>query len=314
MDSAFTQIQQSSPTLPRNVPLSLRLPILFGGGQSVFRWIFFIVGLLLTVLVFTFSEASTFWKFIGPLSTARGMITRVHATRLSQDETTVYAVDYTFSLPGGKPVNGISYSSGKYHTGRVTVEYRTGHPHYSRIHGLRSAPIEGSGWAGLVVLIFPGIGLGLILAKFIPGLRSLRLLRYGLPAVGTLVAMEHTGYRRHEVGPPICRLTFRFNTAEGKHGELVYTTDQLKPAWRIFYNQTHGITADPLSVGVMTGALSKLGKIMPAVTRRIIETSLAVAQAAEPPAESELQETVLYLPDNPTVATLARAYDVDIYQ
>jgi len=288
--------------------------MLFGGIRSVFGWILFIFGLLITIPVFTLSEAATFWKFSGPLSTVSGTITRARATQFGEDEKTIYAVDYIFSLPGGKSVKGTSYSSGEYRkTGRVTVEYRPGHPQYSRIRGLRSAPLEASGWAGLVVLIFPGIGLWIIFAKLIPGMRLLRLLRYGLPAVGTLVAMKQTGYSRYEYGPSVYRLTFRFATAEGRPREMEYATDQLEPAWRIFYNQSHGVTADPLNVGMMTGALTILGKIMPAVTRRNIETSLAVAKATAPPAESELRETVLYLPDNPAVATLARTYDIEIY-
>jgi hypothetical protein len=158
------------------------------------------------------------------------------------------------------------------------------------------------------LLIFPAFGLALILIKFIPGLRALRLMRHGFSAVGTLVAMKRAKFNYPSEYTPFYYLTFRFTTADGRTWEAKYATYLIKPAWQIFYNQANGVTYNPSRVKTVAGCLSIVRKFMPAGIRRSLDNSLAVAQALEPPKVSELQEMVLYLPDNPAVAALPRSF------
>jgi len=296
-------------SMPRHVPLPLVSQVLFAGGVTAFGWVFFGFGMLIAIPILMRSELATYLKFLGPLSTARGTVTQVRDTGGIELDQRVYAVDYVFTPPGGQPVKGTSFVRGEYQApDEVTVEYRPGHPQDSRIRGLHTA--EG-GWWSLITLIFPVVGLAIILIKFITGLRAVRLMRHGLPAVGTLIAVKQLKYSRSENGPPVCRLTFRF-TADGRPYQAYYATDELKPAWEIFYNQANGVTYNPARVRKMSGILSTVRKFVPAGMKQSIDDSLAVAQATAPPAESELQETVLYLPANPAVAALPRSFDTGI--
>ncbi|MHB9105968.1 MAG: DUF3592 domain-containing protein [Armatimonadota bacterium] len=298
-------------SLPRRIPLPLASQVLFAGGATAFGWLFFGFGLFLAIPLLMRSEAAASLKFLGPLSTAQGTITQVRETGGIVLDQKVYAVDYTFTPPGGGPVKGTSYVRGGYRkTGAVTVEYRPDRPQTSRIRGLHATD---AGWAALFVLIFPGVGLIIILVKFIPGLRALRLMRHGLPAVGTLVAVRELKYSRSEYGGDlVCRMTFRF-TPDGRPHEAYYdATDELKPAWLIFYNQANGVTYNPARLRKISGFLSTVRKFVPTGMMQGIDDSLAVAQATEPPAEHELQETVLYLPNNPAVAALPRSFDTGI--
>jgi|GEM_PF-1489847 len=296
-------------SMPRHVPLPLVSQVLFGGGVTAFGWVFFGFGMLIAIPALMQSKVSLLWKFSGPLKTAPGVVTQVRDTEAIDNNRHIYAVDYTFTPPGGKPIKGTSYSRGEYSkTGEVTVEYRPGHPRDSRIRGLLATE---TGWLVLLVLLFPGFGLVLILVKLIPGLRAVRLMRHGLPAVGTLVAVKQLKYSRSEYGPPVCRLTFRF-TVGGRPYQAYYATDELKPAWEIFFNQANGVTCNPARARKMAGILAFIRKFAPASIQQSIDDSLTVARATEPPAESELQELVLYHPDNPAVAALPRSFDTGI--
>lgn len=167
------------------------------------------------------------------------------------------------------------------------------------------AVFTGAAW---VILLCPLFGLGFILIQIPSGLHRLRLLRHCLPAVGTLVAMEKTC--RCDSGPLFYHMTFRFTPDTGKPQEIVFFSDRPKPAWLIFYHQANGVSPKTKAV---VGAISNIAKVMPKGIKQSIDNTLQVYQATEPPAEKDLQETVLYLPANPARTMLPLSFKDQIF-
>jgi len=272
----------NSISVPRPVPFTLCLQALFDNSFSQFGWLFFGFSFLLLSWPLFHSEAANAWKYIGPLSTASGPITAIRKTGASENEHPIYAVEYTFTPPGQvQPLTGISYSTGEYgEKGEtVTVEFRAGHPQYSRIRGLRSAEL---GWPILIFLIMPATGLALVLGKIVKGLRAIRLMRYGLPAQGTLVSAKDAGIMvQHQ---QLYRLQFRFSAQDGRQYLVKCATCDLKPAWQI--------------VAYETALKSK----MMDWRKNALTNAVTALRTQHPPQPDDLVETVYYLPDNPNIA------------
>lgn len=212
----------------RDVPLTLRLRLIFGGSFSQFGWVFFGFGLALSLVFLLHSEVATFWKFTGPLQRTAGMITNVKKTGAEENDVPVYAIHYTYQSAGAT-LTGTSYVTGnppEPHSA-ATVEYQPAHPQWSRLQGMRSAEFD---WVVVFTLIFPLVGLGILLAGLLKGRRTIRLLRSGLPATGTLTAITYTNVEiNHQ---PQFRLTFAFTTANGETITTQYTTCDIRPEWQ----------------------------------------------------------------------------------
>lgn len=97
---------------------------------------------------------------------------------------------------------------------------------FSSIHFrlfLVEAFLKGQGeWGMLFIIIFPIIGLGMISVGVRKGLKALRLLKGGIPAVGRVVARQVTNVRINDV--PVMALTFEFKTVDGRTARCVAKT------------------------------------------------------------------------------------------
>ena len=211
---------------PRAVPRSTRLVVLFGGGFSLFGWLFFAFGM---VFVWGFAAKGDFSSFLllrGKLDTAPGMVTAVDDTRYSEggskhrSGTTIFSYQYSFVLDDRK-YDGVSY-----HTGvsvqdgaRVTVEFPPGNPARSRIRGMRRA-IFGPGVA--MVFIFPAIGLGIVLPGLWQGWRNVRLLARGETAQATLIVKTSTNMSVNR--RMVYKLTFQFTDRDGQFQHAIART------------------------------------------------------------------------------------------
>lgn len=212
---------------PRAVPLPVQLRVLLGGMVSQMGWIFLGFGL---VFVWVFAVNV---DFSGPLRLitrqveTRGQVTAVEDTGFSEggDDNTpgtpIYRIVYRFAGPGGRTLEGASFSVG---TGvqpgdLVRVEYAASNPETSRILGLRQAPIP---LAGLFVLIFPLIGLVMVVFSLMEGIKAIQLLHGGVLAQATLLSAEPTSMSVNH--RPVVRLTFDFTDADGGLHEIASRT------------------------------------------------------------------------------------------
>jgi len=203
---------------PRNVPLLVRLRVLFGGAVNQVGWLFFGFSLIF-VWAFTLNADLTSWyRFRGRLENAQGKVLYSEKTGFSvggskrRKGTPVYANHYSFAGPDGVEYKGVSYRPRRQlkEGQKVTVEYPQGKPQISRIKGMRRKPL---GLFGLIPLIFPLIGLLLIVAGIKKGIKANRLLALGEQTTGQLKTKEKT---KTEVNKkPVYKLTFEFKTPEG---------------------------------------------------------------------------------------------------
>ncbi len=212
---------------PRDVPLLVRIRILFGGFLNQFGWFIFGFGLVF-VWAFTVNADLTSWnRFRGPLDTNEGKVLYSEKTKFSaggskhRKGTPVYAIHYTFTGPDGAEYKGLSFNTGRQlkEGQKVTIEHLQGNPQISRIKGMRRKPV---GFAGLIPVLFPFVGLLLIFGGIRKGLKANRLLALGEQTTGRLKSKEKT---KTEVNKkPVYKLTFEFNTPEAMTYEAVAKT------------------------------------------------------------------------------------------
>lgn len=201
------------PPAPRRVPLSLRILTTLGVGSqigwavlgfsSIFFWVF--VG-----------NAELPFTFRGPIAMAAGKVTSVEQTGASENKTRVMANHYSFAVIGRR-YEGVSYTTGRrVEPGDlVVVQYRTDDPAQSRIEGMRRKMF---GPFVLFVLIFPLIGLVIVVLAMRLGRKRARLLADGVLAEGKLVNRRATNTTVNK--RRVYELTFTFMAYDGSQREV----------------------------------------------------------------------------------------------
>ncbi len=217
---------------PRAISLAVVISLLFGGFISLLAWIFFGFGMIFFWIFAMNTDPAALWEFRGNLEKGEGTITSVDETHFSEggsehsDGTPVYAYHYRFPYQG-QEYSGVSYRTGKSAAGigtEVPVEFPPGNPPRSRIRGYRTAlcsPFV------LFVVLFPLIGLLIILGKLRMGLKQRHLLKFGELTQGKLVSKERTNTEIND--QPVYKLTFEFDTSVGHPAHLVVKTHNTRP-------------------------------------------------------------------------------------
>jgi Protein of unknown function (DUF3592) len=198
---------------PREVPLLLRLRVLFGGFSNQFGWFFFGFGMIF-VWAFTFNADLTSWYYFrGDVEKVPGQVTDSENTRLSVNGTPVNANHYRFTAADGTEYQSTSYATGRaLKKGKtITIEYPQGNPAVSRIAGMRRKP---GGLFGLIPLIFPLIGLIFMAVGIQKGIKGNRLLGRGEVATGKLISKEPTNTKIND--RTVYKLTFEFEAGDGR--------------------------------------------------------------------------------------------------
>jgi len=236
---------------PRDVPLTVRLQVLFGGFFNQFGWLFFGFGMIFVWLFLPQADLTSFYRFHGKLDQTQGTITANQKTHFSEggskhsNGTPIYRHDYTFT------VAGTTYSNASYATGytyapgtRVSIEYPQGNPAVSRVNGMHRTPF---GPSVLMVLLFPLVGLGFLIPGLILGWKGDRLLANGKVAFGTFKSKEATKTEiNHQT---VYKLTFEFTTDTG---ETCQTTARSCEPNRLELEPQHEIVYDPLTPSYAT--------------------------------------------------------------
>lgn len=218
---------------PRHVPWSLRVQVMFSGILPLLGWIILGVGLAFSSVFLRISEPLFNDPFAGQVNTLEGRVSKVESTSAEVNGATVQAVHFEYAI-GDRARQGISYTTGAVPDigASVTVEYVRGQPTTSRIRGMRTALFPAV--TGLV-LIFPTIGVLLLLLGVAQGWRRVGLLQNGLLARGRIVDSRPTNTKINN--QRVHELTFEFVDAANQQRKGVVRTHRL-----------HAVTDEPEEV------------------------------------------------------------------
>lgn len=205
---------------PRQVALSLRLQILFGGAWNTIGWAIVCFGLPFVLVFLPRSEVAVLGVFPDQPAIARGTVRAIETTGMTENDEPIRAIRFGFVVDGVEH-KGVSYARGPTvpDGAAVTIEYVPGDPATARVRGMRSRPF-GNGAA--VVLVFPLLGFALTAYGLRTGRRAVRLLRDGELAQGRLVGKEVTGAKVND--QRVHKLTFVFADVDGSERHAVVRT------------------------------------------------------------------------------------------
>ena len=197
---------------PRPVPFSISLLASLNAAAQI-GW--FITGFT-SIFFWTFAGNAdvSFLTFHGTMASS-GVVTGVESTQARENRQTVRANHYDYSV-AGRTFSGTSYSTGETVAkgDRVAIEYTPGSPQRSRIVGQRRSIFSA---AALFVLIFPAIGLGIVIAATRWGNRRGRLLRDGVFTTGVLKSKRATNTTVNK--RRVYELSFEFTARDGRKFE-----------------------------------------------------------------------------------------------
>lgn len=188
MGVAFEKNLRQSP--PRYIDAYTQMTILLSGFLQQMGWFFLGFGMIFVIVFLPFSD----WKYVltrGPWEVVEGVVEQSNPTSSYVNEKQVWEYVHKFSLQGVE-YTGESYANeGDFSPGQaVSVRVNVRMPWVSKIEGTRDGVFPK---LVIFVLLFPLVGLGML----IPGLRrqskSLDLLRNGEFTRGKLREKTGTG-------------------------------------------------------------------------------------------------------------------------
>lgn len=173
----------------RNVPLMLRLRLLFGDWLSQVGWAIFGLTMLVVEPMLFHTDFTSWYLFNGPLEHVAGKVTLVEWAGVSaDDERDIYEFRYTFRYDNDT-YEGRSYKQSGPKPGQdTTVEFPSGRPNLSRIAGMNR---DAASIAELLLcLVFPVTGVLLASSRLPRAFRCCNLLATGMVANATLAGGE----------------------------------------------------------------------------------------------------------------------------
>lgn len=265
---------------PRPVSAGLVLQQVFGGFIPQFGWLFLGFGMVFFWVFSVPETAASLSRFAGERESTQGTVTACRGTSFRENDLAVFAVEYSFETQG--PVRrGKSFATGDYPAPgtAVTIEFPAGSPEHSRVQGMRAAPF---GPLILIVLLFPAVGLGFILAGLRSGVLSGRLLARGLPTQGRLVSKLPTSTKIN--GRVVYAMTFAFRDSFGVESSLTTRTHEPKvledeSRENILYDPadpSRAVTVDSLPGRVRVGASGSLEPAQPGRTLLVLAGPLTL--------------------------------------
>ena len=199
---------------PRYLNLFTKATVLFGGLIQQMGWAFFGFGMIFFWVFVMNSEAKYLLAFDGKWEDSQGTVVSVNSTNSEVNDQRIFAYQFKY-FADGKELESTSYDyyRPEIQAGNsVRIQYKSGNPKRARIEGMSSStfPIF-----VIFVIIFPLIGLGMILGGFISNIKSLKLLIHGQFTKGKMVGKQITGSRVNN--NPVYKYTFEFEVGGMKH-------------------------------------------------------------------------------------------------
>lgn len=183
------------------------------------------------IFVFAFGVPQALASLIpsGRTDVTTGQVTTITETSTEINEERVYAVNFTFNFDG-QVHSGASYTTDPtFDPGEsIDIEFSASNPDRATIQGLRRTVAPW--WVGLLIMIFPIVGVAMVFARWRTGRRGIRLAREGRLAWGWLKSSSPTGTEINEV--PVMKLVFEFDVdgrayqAEGKTHDTALLEDE----------------------------------------------------------------------------------------
>ena len=199
---------------PRAVPASLAWRITLGGLLPLIGWSTLAFGGFMATIFVSQSELATWFRFSTELAVTQGEVVSTAGTNMHSNGQEAQRVTFVYE------VQGQSYQSESYcftHVPQegdaVEIEYALADPATARIQGMRTAAFPAI--IGLV-LIFPGIGLLLVLLGVLRGRGRIALMREGTSAWGLLTDRTPTNTRINNA--TVFELEFSFVDEQGQKG------------------------------------------------------------------------------------------------
>lgn len=177
----------------------------------MFGWLFFGFGMIF-VWVFMPMADFSFVTFSGELVTVPGIFVSENSTNVEVNEESVWAYHYKYVV-NGDTLSGVSY--GRYglpgFKNQLVVEYKAENPAISRLQGMSNKEMP---WMVAITLLFPLAGLIIAGIGYAKGLKSVSLLKIGVPAFGKLIRKIPTNTTINE--NTVYRCVFEFLDERGQ--------------------------------------------------------------------------------------------------
>ena len=198
--------------VPREVPQGTQVALVIKNAWFAVGAFVFLFGM---VFLLAFSSVIDFRSvfFTEPLATAQGKLVSVEQSGASENKRRIYQYGYEYTV-NGETLRGVSYQSASPELtvgAALTVEYQQTQPAFSRAQGMRLKPF--SLWLLPILLIFPGIGAGLLLFATTRGLRHIHLVKNGILVSGVVTKKVPTNTRINN--QTVYEVFFKFKTKEG---------------------------------------------------------------------------------------------------
>jgi len=135
------------------------------------------------------------WRLAGSaVRTATGIVSGVTDARMKVNGRKVMEYHFTFTPEAGAGQTGDCFATAGLWTAgdSVTVRYLPGDPGLACIEGAR---LNATGWAGMFAIIFPGVGVAIIVWFVVQRRQTGRLLREGLTAEVDIRSVTATALR-----------------------------------------------------------------------------------------------------------------------
>lgn len=157
---------------------------------TIFGVIFTVFGLVFCFVFLKDFDINEIVKMNGELKETKGVITNIYETNLSVNERLILEYEYNYEVNNEKYI----WKSYKYETqtqigDSISVQYNIDAPEYSVIKNYNYFK---GGFGLLFVLIFPVVGIAIIIFPFLKGKKHLAIIKNGILTYGTFSHQEAT--------------------------------------------------------------------------------------------------------------------------
>jgi hypothetical protein len=238
--SEFKFSVNEKPKTLRKVPFGLKLQIFFSDVRGLIGLVFTATGSIFMIVfgsVFL-DSASLGLKADSPV--VYGVIEAVTPTNTSVNGQTLYKYAYVFEAEGGRIFRGsVKKYAGIAQSGdSIRVRYATDNPAVSGLADYQENAMPW--WIMLFLMIFPAVGILLLMFAFKKTKRTAKVLKCGETAWGDYDGQEPTNTRINN--QTVYRLFFKFTASDGNEYTAVGTTHK---TYRLRDEERELIVYDP---------------------------------------------------------------------
>lgn len=206
---------------PRTISAGTRKSLFFSSPLMWFGLIFLLFGLIMALVFGAHADLKSPLYFSDSDPAVMGTLLGKEKTNSSVNKRKIYDYHYRY-LVGGQPYEGHSFAidNGLSPGDPAEVQYAPTDPGMSRLRGQLLAPF---GWSTLaILLIFPGVGLGILYFTVGQYRSYLYLLQNGVLTTGKVTGKTATNTKVN--GAPMYKVAFAFQTPDGRTHEASITS------------------------------------------------------------------------------------------